>query len=495
LAAVAGAIWGIRAWIFPVNGLMSEITATATRGTLVVTVSERAELESSKTMEVRCDVEGRENKIVWIVPEGTRVTKGEKVLTFDTDTLNKLKADQEVKVKQAEGKAKGAKGDLEVAINKAADEIEKAKLALKLAELDKEKYLDAQGEYTAELQDKRGALALAKKDLEEANDKLVQFRKSVKKGLFPAEQLRIKEADFAQKQYAVSRDEAKLLVLEKFTRQRQEAELTAKAEDAKRALQRAESSGKASTAKAQSELEAADITFRLERTTLDRIEKQLAACTVTSPEDGILVYSKQRWWDDNSRIQAGGVVFFRQPLFSLPDLAHMQMKVKVHEAMVKKVKPDQKVEIRIDAYGPPVLHGTVKSVATMANAEGWFDRFVKEYETIVAIDDLPPEAGLRPGYTGEVKIHVNEISGVLMVPVQSVGQHEGTHFCFVATGTGFERREITVGENNDKFVEIKEELAEGERVALDARARLAVESKANEVKPEPSQPRPPMPEP
>jgi RND family efflux transporter MFP subunit len=494
VVVLAGLVLGIRIWFFPANGVASEITATVTRGTLVITVSERAELESSKTLEVRCDVEGRENKIVWIVPEGTHVTKGEKVLTFDTDALNKLKADQEVKVKQAEGKAKGADGDLKVAINKAADEIEKAKLALKLAKLDKEKYLDEQGEYIADLQEKKGALALAKKDLEEARDKLEQFRKSVKKGLFPAEQLRIKDADFAQKQFAVSRDEAKLVVLEKFTRQRQEAELSAKAADAERALDRAESSGKASIDKAESDKAAADITFRLEKTTLERLDKQLAGCAVTSPGDGILVYSKQRWWDDNSRIQAGAMVFFRQPLFSLPDLAQMQMKVKIHEAQVKKVKQGQKAEIRIEAYANQVLHGTVKSVATMANAEGWMDRFVKEYETIVTVDDLPLEAGLKPGFTGDVKIQVNELPDVLMVPVQAVGQVERQHVCFVAVGGGFERRAVTVGENNDKFVEIKEGLSEGEKVALDARARLGAEAKTTEPKPEPKAPSPtPMP--
>ncbi len=321
----------------------------------------------------------------------------------------------------------------------------------------------------------------------------------MKKGLFPAESLRLKEADLAEKQYRLNRDEAKLLVLEKFTRQRKEAELTAKAADAKRAVDRAESSGEASVAKAQSELEAAEITFRLEQTTLQRIEKQLAACTVNAPEDGILVYSKQRWWDDASRIQPGAMVFYRQPLFSLPDLTQMQMKVKVHEAMVKKVSAGQKAEIRIDAHAGRILRGTVESVATLASAEGWVDRFVKEYECIVKINDLPEDAGLKPGFTGEVKILVNELPNVLTVPVQAVGQLDGKHYCYVNGAGAVERREVVVGDNNDKFVEIKDGLAEGDKVSLDARARLAVEAKSRQSTPEqtpsPSMPRPSAPQP
>ena len=493
IGILGGAGWGVRWWYFGNNAKRTEITATATRGNLVITVSERGELESAKTLDVRCEVEGREHKIVWIIPDGTRVAKGDKVLTFDTDQLLKTKADQEVKVALAEGKAKGCEGDLKAAENKAEDEIEKAKLALKLAILDRDKYIDEQGEYTAEVQDKKGALALAKKELEETKNKLEQFRKSVKKGLFPTEQLRAKEAEFAQKEFNVKRDEAKLVVLEKFTRQRQVEELTAKAADAQRALERASSSGEAAVAKAKSELQAANIALKLEKTILERIQKQIDSCTVKSPGDGILVYWKERWWNENNRIQAGALVYYHQTLFSLPDLTQMQMKVGVHEAMVKKVQVEQAVEIRLDALPGKVMKGKVKSIGTLARSDGYSDRFVKQFDTIVTIEDLPVGAGLKPGFMGDAKILVNELAEVLMVPVQAVGQRDGKHYCYVAGEKGIADREVTVGENNDRFVEIKEGLEEGEKVTLDARARIAAETKGREPKPEApaEKPRPP----
>jgi multidrug efflux pump subunit AcrA (membrane-fusion protein) len=164
----------------------------------------------------------------------------------------------------------------------------------------------------------------------------------------------------------------------------------------------------------------------------------------------------------------------------------MQMKVKIHEALVKKVQAGQQAEIRIDAHSGGVLRGTVQSVATLAASEGWIDRFVKEYETIVKIDNLPIEAGLKPGFTGEVKILANELSNVLLVPVQAVGQLGGKHYCYVSTAQSVDRREVVVGENNDKFVEIKEGLEEGDKVALDARSRLAAEAKSRDAVPEQS---------
>jgi multidrug efflux pump subunit AcrA (membrane-fusion protein) len=174
------------------------------------------------------------------------------------------------------------------------------------------------------------------------------------------------------------------------------------------------------------------------------------------------------------------MIHFRQGLFSLPDLTQMRMKVKIHEALVKKLKEGQKAEMRLDAYPNLILHGTVKNVATLASMEGWYDRSVKEYETLVSIDDLPVEAGLKPGMTGDVKILVKQLPDVLIVPVQSVGQKEGSHCCYVAGKRGIDCRTVEVGENNDKFVEIKSGLEEGELVTLDARARIAAELKSKE---------------
>ncbi len=480
VAALAALAWGFKHLVFPSPVLGLEITATVRRATLPVVVSERGELESSKSVEVRCMVEGNQNKLVKILPEGNRVKEGEVVVEFDADQIKRSLADQEVKYKQAEGKMKAAQGEYEVAKNKADTDNKKAELDVILAKLDRDKYL--QGEYKVEVDDKRGALELARRDFQEAEEKLVNYRKMYRQNYLSLEQLRIKESEVLQKKYLVDRDEAKLMVLEKFTKQRQEVELTAKAEEAERAVQRAKSTGAASVDKARSELEAAEVTVRLEKTILDNWKKQLDHCIVKAPQTGILVYSKERWWDDSTRIQAGAVVHYQQPLFSLPDLTQMQMKVKIHEALVKKVQAEQKAEIRIDAYPNMVLHATVKKVATLANAEAWFDRAVKEYETIMHIDDLPTDAGLKPGMTGNVKIFVKELPDVLIVPVQAVSQQEGQHYGYVVGDKGTRRREVAVGDNNDKFVEIKSGLEEGEKVTLDARTRLAEETKARDAK-------------
>jgi multidrug efflux pump subunit AcrA (membrane-fusion protein) len=148
--------------------------------------------------------------------------------------------------------------------------------------------------------------------------------------------------------------------------------------------------------------------------------------------------------------------------------------------VVKKIRPGLKAEIVMDALPQQVLHGTVLSVGTMAYQEGFWGQGVKEYLTVVQVDDLPSSAGLKPGMTGEVKVLVKKLPGVHMAPVQAVAERDGAHVAYVVGPTGVERRVVAVGENNEKFVEITDGLGEGERVALDARARAAAEAKAEE---------------
>src|SRR5262249_2383070 len=69
---------------------------------------------------------------------------------------------------------------------------------------------------------------------------------------------------------------------------------------------------------------------------------------------------------------------------------------------------------------------------------------------------------------------------VLLVPVQAVAQKAEKHYSYISNGQGIERREVEVGENNEKFIEIKNGVAAGEQVALDARARMTAELKAEE---------------
>jgi RND family efflux transporter MFP subunit len=478
VAALTIAAWAGQRLFFPGAAASAEITALVTRADLPVIVTERGQLESARTVTSKCEVEGEPSKIVFLTPEGTRVKKGEVVVRFDTDKIRRGVAEQEIKFKTADGKAKAAKEELDVQKNKSETEIAKAELALELAELDRKKYLE--GEYKVEVDDKNGAINLATRELKEAQDKLEGFRTFVKKGFGTPEELRIKELDVFQKQYVLDRDKAKLMVLQKYTLRRQEVELKAKEKDAERELARTKSTSRANIAKAETDHETSLAVAKLEREQLERIAQQLKHVEIKAPQDGIVVFDQSRPWDPTSRIQLGGMVTYQQPVFLLPDLDFMQVKVKIHESKVKKVRAGQKATIRVEAFAGLVLKATVEKVATLADSDRWWRGGIKEFETVLKIDELPTGIGLKPGYTAEVSIEVTTLPKVLTVPIQAVAEAKGKHYAYVLGPAGVARREVTVGENNEKFVEIRAGLEEGEAVCLDARARATAEMQAGE---------------
>lgn len=471
VAVVALLALGISQWGSAEHEVLPEVTATVVKAELPVTVMERGELESSKTVDVRCEVEGEQIKIVELISEGTRVSEGDVVIRFDTDKLSRSITEQEVKWRTADAKAVASEEDLEVAKNQAASEIAAAKLALKLAQIDLRKYIE--GDFPQEKREIEGEMLIAEEELKRAHDRVIFSERLKRKGYLSTGE---HEADkFAETKAlnAVNLAKEKLRVLENFTRERTEAEMSANSEEADRELDRVTRSQKSTITKADSDHRVAVATAAIEKAQLDRLKQMLERCTIKAPRDGIIVYAKDRPWDQTARVQVGGIVHFQQRLFSLPDLTQLQVRVRIHESAVKKLQEGQSAEIRIDAIPNRVLTGVVEKVATLADARGFWDqRGVKEYETLVRLTDVPESGGLKPGMTAEVKILVNRLSDVLVVPVQAIAEHSGSHVAFVISNDKLERRSVVVGENNDQFIQITNGLTTGDRVALDARARV-----------------------
>lgn len=482
LAASAAVGLGYAAWryvpsLVGTDGSKLPLTAAVQLGEMKVTVTDRGELESKDSIQVTCDLEGG-GKLVSILPEGTRVEKDAEVAKLDTDALVKLINEQEVKWEAAESKVNSGRSDVSLAQNKAKSEIAKAELALTLAEIELEAFADPQGKYTRDRDKLKGALELAKKNLNESEDDLEFTRSMVKKGFAQLDQVRTKELTIQERRLIVSSAEADLIILEKFTRKKDETELKAKANEAKLELGRTRDTQQTAIDKAESDLKSALKTAEIEKKQLERVRKQIERCVVKAPSGGIVVYSNARPWDDSARVRPGAQLFYQQPIFTLPDLSKMLVKMKVHESMIKKVKVGQKATMQIEALPNRVLNGEVVKIGTLPQSDGWRGGGVKQYETEIAILDLPSDAGLKPGMTAEVKILINTIPEAVSVPVQSVAEFEGNSVCYVVAGTRVERREVTVGESNDQYIQILKGLEPGESAALDARVRAAAELKA-----------------
>ncbi len=467
-------------WAVPTKDNKDVLTARVDRGDLEVPVIDRGDIEAVNSVQVNCELEGG-GKITSIVPEGSHVKKGDECAQLDTDALLKLKREQEVKVEQAEGKLKAAKSDLDVQINKGATEVATAQLALDLAKIDFDTYLT--GKYKVDSEQKKAAVETAKSELRLTEDNLEYNKNLVRKGQGQMEAVQQKELDVQSKKNKLNEAKAALDLLEQVTKRRDLLELESKATNAKRDRERAQQSADAATEKARGELRASEKTLDIEKTTLKRLDEQMARCVIKAPSDGIVIYYNRRYWDDSAQIRAGATVYFQQPILTLPDLSKMRVKVKVHESMVKRVQKDQPARMQLEALPGRTLHGKVVSVGSVASSEGFRGGGTKEYEVVVSMDDLPDDHGLKPGMTAEVKIVLKRLTNVLQVAIQTVTEFEGKNVVYVASGGRIERRQVEIGDRNDTMVQIVSGVEEGEALALDARTRAAADTKALDRKP------------
>src|SRR5262245_65273964 len=72
--------------------------------------------------------------------------------------------------------------------------------------------------------------------------------------------------------------------------------------------------------------------------------------------------------------------------------------------------------------------------------------------------------------TAEVEILIDRLEDVLAVPVQAVVQKDEKSFCYIVHDTQTEVREVVLSDTNDRLIEIKDGVVDGDRVVLNPRS-------------------------
>lgn len=440
---------------------------------LDIIVTERGGLESGKNIDLLCEVEARNPQsaattILQIVKEGTRVAAGELVVELDSASLKDQITQQQIKVEQSKAQLTKANTDLEITRSQNDSDIQTAQIAVDLTGIDLRRYVE--GDYLQEKRNIQGEMVIAEEELNRAKERLEYSEKLSKKGYISSSEVESDRLAVIKAQNSLNVAKEKMRVLEEYTKPRQTKDLESKLDEAKRKLDRVKSESKAKESQSESAMLAQKLTTETEESTLRKLEKQLDKCKIFAPVDGMVVYAN----DPNSmmrgqpqlQIEEGASVRERQKIIRIPDLKSMLVNVKVHEAKVNHVRPGQVATIRVESMPDKIFSGTVKTVATTADAQSFFSASgVQVYTVMVAIDD--EVEGMKPGMTAAVEIVCGRLNDVLTVPVQAVVEREGQNYCYVLPPgqKSPELRRVVIGSNNDKMVAIEQDTVKaGERV-------------------------------
>jgi multidrug efflux pump subunit AcrA (membrane-fusion protein) len=234
--------------------------------------------------------------------------------------------------------------------------------------------------------------------------------------------------------------------------------------------------------KAEAALAPAKAALEAELAKLADLKDQLAACVLRAPRDGMVLYyvpERVRFGISGSVVAVGETVREGQVLMTIPDLQRLQVVAKVSEGLVARIRPSarmgksakpQRATVVADAFPGLKLLGDVLSVASQPSQADFFAADVKLFPTTIVIAPGQEVAGLKPGMTALVTIHVDERKDVLRISAQAVQGVRRNRVCYVKTADGVEPRRVDLGESNDVFVEVKDGLKEGEEVVLNPQA-------------------------
>ncbi|HWB00257.1 MAG TPA: efflux RND transporter periplasmic adaptor subunit, partial [Pirellulales bacterium] len=406
------------------------MTERPVREDLIVTVTEDGNVESASNIDIKCHVAGG-STILWIVPDGTVVNKGDVLVKLDSASIEDQINAQRIVLERAVA-----------ARIQAEKEFSAAKIGV-------QEYVE--GTYLKEMQLIEAQITVAMENLRSAENSHQHTSRLARKGYVTPLQLDAQK--FAVERAKLDLETAQVAknVLEKFTRAK--------------VLEDLESLRDTAEARMRSEQAACE----LEQSRLKRLMTQMEQCTITAPQDGMVVYanemSSSRSGSSGVKIEEGAMVRDQQTILRVPDLAQMKVRTLVHESKVDTLAPGMRAEIIIQDRH---FRGEVQSIANQPEPTSFFSSSVKEYATNVRIDGEPE--GLKPGMTAEVEILVANVKNVLSVPVQAVVEQRGKFYAWVAKGDHVERRPVVIGVTNNTRIEVKDGLSEADDVVLNPRA-------------------------
>jgi multidrug resistance efflux pump len=408
---------------------------TVARGPFEHIVLEQGEVESSNSVEIRSEVKANNTSgtaILEVVPEGTLVQQGDILVKLDSSALERERQQQQITVNTSEAL------------------VEQAKNAYESALIAKTEYLE--GTLKQEEQVILNEIFVAEQNLKKAQLSYDSVKRLVSKGILTSLQLEGEQFAVNQAQNELNAANTKLNVLLKYTKEKMLLTLSSTINTSKVTWENEQKS------------------HQVEQEKLAEIDDQIAKCTIRAPQAGQVVYANivsSRGGNSEFVVEPGALVREKQVIVRLPDSKQMQVKAKINESRITMVKQGMPVSIRVDALGDVTLYGEVIKVNAYAEPGSWFSSQVKEYATIIRINEPPPQ--IRPGLTAEVRIHVQNQKDALQVPVQAIYETKGHTFCLVKKGAAWETRVVRIGASNDKTVTILSGLDQEEQVVMNPR--------------------------
>lgn len=253
------------------------------------------------------------------------------------------------------------------------------------------------------------------------------------------------------------------------------AEIEVRLADARRTLERNESlvkqqlvsqsaldAARAEVNATAARLEASKAQVKVAESSLAMRRNDFNDLDVRAPFDGVIISKDAQPGEMISPLSAGGG-FTRTGIATIVDMDSREIEVDVNESYINRVKPNQKVEARLDAYPDDPLPAHVINIVPTA------DRTRATVRVRIAFDELEPrilpDMGIKVRFLDERPAQQAASSGPrVRVPSAAVQRVGDEAYVWVFADGRVERRAVTIGAENDGQAEVLAGVRGGETV-------------------------------
>lgn len=496
---------------------------TVSRADLRIAVREQGEIRAKRETQVRSEVEGRA-AILYLIPEGSSVEKGEKLVELDAASLQDREANQAITVGRAKANLVNAEQNLEILEKELGAILASAKSKLEIAELGLEKYLGRlpslaehpdgmaaargdrdgtnremlarlrdlvegtdrtdlpnavvellgeenldrdMGDMAQKVLDNIDRIRLARADLKLKEDTLDHSKRLAAKDFITRNELDRHQLDFDSQKSRVTLSWQELDLLIHYGLKSEKIDLELKVDNARIELDKTFASNAARRLREAEEKNSSQQEYDLANGRLENYREQIRNAVIYAPTPGLVVYAKIGDRRSSEIVEEGMEVRERQTLIILPDTSTMIAELKVPEAEIDKVVRGQKATVIVDAFNERPFPATVTRVSPLPDSGSrWSNNNKKVYKSEVTLDGA--NELLRPGMAATVEILVGVIRDVLTVPLPAVRRQGAVHYVWRAPAGGGDPEPVRVeiGRSNVSHVEIVSGVNEGDRLYL-----------------------------
>lgn len=166
------------------------------------------------------------------------------------------------------------------------------------------------------------------------------------------------------------------------------------------------------------------------------------------------------------RIAAG------QKLFKIFDVSFLKVDVGVLESDITKISIGNSVKVSSPSFEKEFL-GKVVSISPYIDPE------TKTCKVVIRIDN--PTNELKPGMFVNVLIETNNIEDIILIPKEALLVRDKRNLVFVVENNLAKWHYVDIGEQNDKFIEVKNGVVPGDEVIVEGQYTLAHDAKVRVV--------------